>query len=258
MASANPKLDWCIVRLGDDYNWWVAEISDPVNWDVDGLGIIDPRQIAYIIESCESLREYGFDMDLVDEAFFTFAIDKELKDNRVRLVRLRESLVESEQPLFALPDVMDEEKGPYADFLDQITRARVKLLNDLIDFDQDLSIDELEEEIRERQSQEYMEGRAVHFFAEATAILDYVPEGYELDETDDDRGGDEEIEEIPEFEDVDEDEDGIEEDDTMKWDEEEDDDDADDDDDEEMDDLDDDDEDEDAVEDEAPRSKRKR
>ena len=36
MAKAISALDWCIVRLGDDHNWWVAETSDPVRWDVDG------------------------------------------------------------------------------------------------------------------------------------------------------------------------------------------------------------------------------
>ena len=44
MAKAISTLDWCIVRLGDDHNWWVAETSDPVRWDVDGLSIVDPRQ----------------------------------------------------------------------------------------------------------------------------------------------------------------------------------------------------------------------
>ena len=80
---------------------------------------------------------------------------------------------------------MDEEKGPYADFLDQITKSRVKLLNDLIEFDENLTIDELEEEINARQNNDYFEGRAVHFFNEITAILEYVPDGFELDVDDD-------------------------------------------------------------------------
>src|SRR4051812_23672127 len=50
MAKAISTLDWCIVRLGDDHNWWVAETSDPVRWDVDGLSIIDPRQLSHLIE----------------------------------------------------------------------------------------------------------------------------------------------------------------------------------------------------------------
>lgn len=227
MAANNNKLEWCIVRLGEDMNWWVMEVSDPIRWDVDGLGIIDPRQMAYILEQCEALREYGFDSDVIEEAFFSFAIEREAGEGKVRLNRSRDSLLEDDEvTLFALPDVVDEEKGPYADFIDQITRHRVKMLNDLIDFDQNLTVDELEEEIRERQNQEYLEGRAVHPFSEITAILDYVPEGYELEDEEGSKRG--EGDDIPDFED--ENDEKIEEDETMRWDDDDDDDDNDDDD----------------------------
>ena len=39
------NLDWCIVRIGEDGNWWVSEISDRVHWDIDGLGIEFPSAI---------------------------------------------------------------------------------------------------------------------------------------------------------------------------------------------------------------------
>ena len=201
-------------------NWWVEEISDSVHWDVDGLSIIDPRQKGYVIEQCEILREYGFDPDVLEQAFFPFTIESEGKEGKIRLRRTRESILEDEGTLFALPDIMDEEKGPYADFLDSITKARVRMLNDLIDFEQSLTVEELEDEIREKQSAEYMEGKAVHVFTEVISILDYVPEGFELEE--DERpakGGEEDLDDLPDF-DVDDDE-KIEEDDTMKWDEDE-------------------------------------
>jgi hypothetical protein len=201
-------------------NWWVEEISDEVHWDVDGLGILDPRQIQYILELIEPLIEYGYKEDLFEAAFYPFTIKKELKDGKVELNRTNEPLLESEEPLFALPDVMDEERGPYADFLNHITRLRVKLLNDLIDFKQNLTIDELEEEIRENQNADFMEGRAVHLFSEITAVLEYVPEGFELDKEDVESDSDEEEEEIDQdFPDIEESEEKIEEDETMKWDE---------------------------------------
>src|SRR5262245_14895431 len=31
MAKGTPQLEWCIVRLGEDHNWWVDEVSDPVH-----------------------------------------------------------------------------------------------------------------------------------------------------------------------------------------------------------------------------------
>lgn len=224
MAAKTPKLEWCIVRLGQDMNWWVQEISDSVNWDVDGLGILDPRQIAHVIDISEPLREYGFDPSLIDEAFYSFRIDKELKPGQVRLVRARASLLESDEPLFALPNVMDEEKGPYADLLDRVTRQRVKLLNDLIDFSQNLTIEELEEEIRERQGADFLEGRSVHFFTELSSILEYVPEGYELeeDEAAPPVEADEGLEDV-DLSDLDsEGDEDLEEDETMKWDEDDD------------------------------------
>ena len=81
------------------------------------------------------------------------------------------------------------------------------------------TIDELEDEIRERQNSDFLEGRAVHFFNEVTAILEYVPDGFELDLADEDEA---ETEEYDDFPDLPEEEEGkIEEDETMKWDEEE-------------------------------------
>lgn len=217
MAKPSSQLEWCIIRLGDDMNWWVVEISNAIHWDMDDLSIIDPKQINHIIDLCESLRGHGFDPNLINSAFFKFRIEKEQKNDHVRLTRVRDSLLESEDQLFALPEIMDEEKGPYADFLDQITNSRVKLLNELIEFDESLTRDELQEEIRGRQNNVYFEGHAVHFFSEITAILEYVPAGFELDIGEDTSTI--KKEEHEEFPDIDVVEEKIEEDETMKWDE---------------------------------------
>lgn len=204
--------------MGKDNNWWVTEVSDSIHWDVDGLGLVDPRQLSYILEQCDALREYGFDPDIVDEAFTSLKIDREEKKESLRLVRTGESLLDDDNTHFGLPDIIDEEKGPYADFLDQITRFRVKMLNDLIEFDQNLTVDELEEAIRERHNQEYMEGKAVHPFVEVVSILEYVPDGYELDEEESRKDDEEDIVDLPEFEEENE---KIEQDETMVWDEDE-------------------------------------
>ena len=223
MANTNPQLEWCHVRMGKDLNWWVVEISDEIHWDVDGLGIIDPRQMSHILDLCDSLRDYGFDPDVLDNAFFKFQIEGEIKKSSlVRLSRTSDSIFDEGVQSFVLPNILDEEKGPYADLLDQITKCRVKMLNDLIDFDQNLTIDELEDEIRERQNLDYMEGRAVHFFTELTAILEYVPDGYEADMDEDEirrPSSEEDLDDIPDFDDSKAEK--IEEDETMKWDEEE-------------------------------------
>ncbi|MBL6913148.1 MAG: hypothetical protein ISR40_05760 [Puniceicoccaceae bacterium] len=222
MSKPTNKLTWCKARLGEDMNWWIHEISDSVHWDADGLGIIDPRQFQYIIDLLEPLSDYGLQNELVDDAFYSFSIDKVEKDKTVLLKRVQDSILESEDPLFALPDVLDEEKGPYADLLDHITKLRVKMLNDLIDFSQNLTVEELEEEIREAQNADFLEGRVSHFFSELTAILEYIPEGFELDDYDESKPKSEDEELEKDLADVDAvTDEKIEEDETMKWDEEE-------------------------------------
>lgn len=222
MAKASKILEWCIVRLGDDHNWWVDEVSDPIRWDVDGLSLVDPRQVSHLVELVDPLRDYGFDQDIFEAAFIPFRIEKDLGDGRVRLKRVKDSVFESEEKLFALPDIVDEENGPFADLLDHLTRCRVKMLNDLFDFENKLSIDEVEDEIREEQNASFMEGKAIHSFDELCAILDYMPAGYEGDD-DEEREPKGEIEdEQDDIPDLDEDEEeALKNDASLKWDEDE-------------------------------------
>ncbi len=213
--TATPKLEWAIIQLKEDNNWWVVSISDEKRWEVDGLGIIDPSQVAHIIDLCDPLREYGFDPEILDDPFFKFGIEREDEDGCIHLTRIKESLFESEDPLFALPDILDEEKGPYADFLEQISKLRVKLLNDLIDFEHSLTLEDLEEEIREQQKIDSYEENAVHFFHQISSILEYVPKGYELDFDEESAIAITEEEDLSEIPDIVEEK--IEEDETMKW-----------------------------------------
>jgi hypothetical protein len=220
MAKAISTLDWCIVRLGDDHNWWVAETSDPVRWDVDGLSLVDPRQLAHLVELVDPLRDYGFDQDVFESAFIPFRIDKDLGNGKVRLKRVKESLFDSDEKLFALPDILDEENGPYADLLDHFTRCRVKMLNDLFNFEAKLSVDEVEDEIREDQNSHFIQGKAVHTFEELTAILDYMPAGYDSDEEAPAKGiEDEEDDDLPELDEAEEEK--LKNDESLKWDEDE-------------------------------------
>jgi len=220
MAKGTPQLEWCIVRLGEDHNWWVDEVSDPVHWDVDGLSIIDPRQVDHVIELIDPLREYGFDSDLFERAFIPFRITKDLGKGKVRLARTKQPLLESEERLFALPDVIDEENGPYADFLDHITRLRVKLLNDLLDFEEKLTVDEVEDQLREAQNNDFIEGKAVHLFTEITAILDFMPAGHGDDDEESDKGAADAEDEIPDVEE--EEDEKMKNDSSLKWDDDED------------------------------------
>lgn len=221
MPNTTNQIEWCTVKLGEDLNWWVMEVSDDIHWDVDGLSIIDPRQISHLIDLSEPLREYNFDQDIMDRAFIAFKIQKDLGDGLVRLVRTKESFFDTDEPLFGLPDIVDEVNGPYADFLNHITRIRVNMLNDIINFEQEFTIDELEEELREEENNNLIEGLSVHTFNEISNIMEYVPAGWELDEDEDD-DKEEEEEEIDDFPDIDDEEaKKISEKENLKWDEDE-------------------------------------
>ncbi len=156
--KTGPSLEWCIVRLSDDENWWIDEISDKENWDVEDLGIIDPKQFLHINELLDSMSEFGLDSQIVDDAFFTFEIKEEVKGGKIKLVRVRDSLLKAEDMLFALPDVLDEEKGPYADFLNHVSQIRVTMLNELIEFAEPYTQEEMEEVLSEKHNNDFLEG----------------------------------------------------------------------------------------------------
>lgn len=219
MAKSSTTLDWCIVRLGEDHNWWVNEVSDPIRWDVDGLSIIDPRQVAHLIELIEPLRDYSFDQDIMESAFIAFRIEKDLGEGRVRLKRMKESIFESDEKLFILADVMDEENGPFADLLDHLTKLRVKMLNDLFDFESKLTVDEVEDELREDQNTSFIEGKAVHTFEEITAILEYVPAGWDTDEETPAKEIEDDNDDLPDLDEAEEEK--LKNDESLKWDEDE-------------------------------------
>ena len=181
MKKTGPSLDWCVVRLGKDENWWVESISDKENWDVEDLGIIDPKQFLHINELIDSMTEFGLDSQLVDEAFFTFEIAEEVKGGMIKLVRVRDSLLKAEDMLFALPDVLNEEKGPYADFLNHISSVRVSMLNELIEFTEPYTQEEMEEVLAEKENNDFLEAKRSHFSEELLSILEFVPEGFAID-----------------------------------------------------------------------------
>lgn len=221
MAKSSKNLLWCVVHLGKDQNWWVKKTNSTGNWDTDGLPIIDPKQFAHVLDLLDPLREYGLIMDFLEQAFIPFQVQEALANKELRLVRVNDSFVDSDEVLFALPDVADEDSSPYMEFIAHITKLRVKFLNDNIKFEQKLTVDDLEDQVREIQSQVDSEG-PLHSFMEVTDILEFVPEGYELsseeEETSDEDDGEEDID-VGEGFDLDTEE-KIEEDDTMRWDEE--------------------------------------
>ncbi|MDR2200873.1 MAG: hypothetical protein LBN94_02065 [Puniceicoccales bacterium] len=176
----SEKIEWCTVKLNDNGKWWLEKISNDVSIDTDYAGIIDPRQFEHIIELVSPLGEYGFRNDLMEDAFLKFRILSELPNNQVKLEFTATKVLSSEEPLFLLPNILTDNEGPYAEFIDHIIRLRVKLLNELIDFKVPMNMEEIEESMREKYQEKYIEGNTVHVFDEIVDILEYTPAGYDI------------------------------------------------------------------------------
>ncbi len=187
MAVTTSKLVWCTIRFKEkEGNWWVKDNSDPKHYDPDGLGILDPYQFPWILDALDPLREFGLSNEILEAAFVPFQVQEIEKDSSVRLARVAEHILDSEEPLFALPNIKDGDKGAYADFLEHIMRLRVKLINDSIKLEQKLTVEDVDEQLNEQRNQALIEGQDIHPFQEITDILDFVPQGHELPGEDDD------------------------------------------------------------------------
>lgn len=182
-------IDWCIVKLESDLNWWVREMSSTPSIEPDEkVSILDPKQVEFMQDLLEPLRPYGLRMEIVERAFIPFSIDKDLGGGQIRLAATKESFFSSEEKLFAMPNVFDEAYGGYAEFLDHVSLIRAKMLNDVCHFKQKLTIDELEEQVRDALAAQENGELPVHLFQEIVSVLEYCPAGY--DEVLDDHGND--------------------------------------------------------------------
>ncbi|MDR3316715.1 MAG: hypothetical protein LBS68_01385 [Puniceicoccales bacterium] len=187
--QTEKRVKWCVVVLDANFNWWVEESNwIPEYVDEDDISILDPRQIEYVFDLLEPLREFGLQCSVVERAFLLFTIDRDLGDGRIRLLEVQEKIGESEEKLFALPNIFNEAYGGYAEFLDHISFLRIKYLNSVHRFTQQLTVAELEEEVRESAGVAAGEG-SMHLFQEVAGILEYCPAGFS-DEDPGDEGGD--------------------------------------------------------------------
>lgn len=181
MTKKNQKLKWVIVYLGKDLNWWVESISDNAFWSPDeDLGIIDSRQIAYLLDLFYSLNDYSFETEQLAEVFFKFTITAKApcRKGHIRLSRYYEPYQDADKALFWLPDTSDGEKSPYSDFVEHITHLQVQRLNDIHPLKQPLTIEDLEGDVQEKQEDDLIEGRPTHCFNELRYILEYSPKGH--------------------------------------------------------------------------------
>ena len=168
-----PK--WIVVRLGGDMNWWLDEASTDVYWGEGARGLLDPRQVEYLVEMLEEYQSYGFQRQLIDDAFQLFQLESELDDDRLRLAPAEQDEFDGGGQLFALPLINDEETGVYYDFLDALSAARICKLNATHNYVRDCTESEMQEELAALDRDRYVASENIHCFEAINEILQWSP-----------------------------------------------------------------------------------
>lgn len=169
---------WVVARLADDANWWLEETSDAIARAESGRSILEPRQVAALVEALAPYYRHGLTRRQINAAFQVFRLEAEVDDERLRLARTGETILEGGE-LFALPVIEDEGVGPYYDFLDAISSARIHLLNATHHYAHNCNEAEMMEELEALDQDRYFGTESIHAAAEIAEILEWSPAEWE-------------------------------------------------------------------------------
>jgi hypothetical protein len=171
MASFHEPI---VARLGTDLNWWVA--PDPGAEDVAAtpLGVLDPRQVQVLADLLPGYSPYGLTARQVADAFRAYSLAGELDEGLVRLTPLRGGLLDAGDS-FAVPAIETDGDSPYYDFLEALSLARVRRLNETRHYAQDCTVDDLRGELDVLDQDRYFSADAIHPFDEVNEILEWHP-----------------------------------------------------------------------------------
>ena len=155
------------VRLGEDFNWWVdsADEAGP-----HPRGVLDPRQVAHLLQALDPYRAYGYRPQQFADAFHTYRIDAEIAEGVLRL-----AATEDRDEVFALPDLGAEDDGPYFDLLDVISAAHIRKLNATHHYVIPATEEEMTEELDALDADRYFSEETIHAFDEITELLEWSP-----------------------------------------------------------------------------------
>jgi hypothetical protein len=172
MQPVKPKKQ-ITVRLGEDFNWWLAPTPDDVPGEESpDHGVLDPRQVRHVLDALEQHRPFGADPNLFGESFRFYAIQAELGEG---VVQLEVADADGDGDLFALPVIDDENDGPYFDFLDALSAARIRRLNATHEYAHGCTVEEMQEELDALDSDRYFSDERIHAFDEINEILEWSP-----------------------------------------------------------------------------------
>ncbi len=169
MQSVKP-ISELVVRLGEDFNWWLAPATDPTIARVAQHGVLDPRQVRELLEQLPQYHVHGLDPQWFDRAFRLFAMDAEIGEGSLRLVASDKG-----GEAFALPVLDEDGDGPYQDFLDALAVARVRCLNAERHYARACTVDEMWEELDALDRDRYFSAEIIHAFDQINEILQWSP-----------------------------------------------------------------------------------
>ena len=173
MKPTPPK--WITARLGEDLNWWLDESHSDIYSDEVGRGLLDPRQVAYLVELLDEYQPYGYRREFLKAAFQLFQVESELDEGHLRLAPLDQDIYHSGEQPFALPMLGQEEDGPYYEFLDVITAARIRKINVTHQYARACTDLEMQEELDALDRDRYFMSENIHCFNEINDILQWSP-----------------------------------------------------------------------------------
>jgi len=174
-TDSSAPLRWITVRLGDDFNWWPRDTSAELSAGASARGVLDPRQVAHLVEALDKYRPYGFSPKLLADAFQLFELESEVSEGVLRLAATGTSVIDEGAQYFALPVIADEGEGPYYDLLEAISAARIRKINATHHYGRDCTEDEMQEELGALDSDRYFADESIHAFDEISEILEWSP-----------------------------------------------------------------------------------
>jgi hypothetical protein len=171
--SAAPR--WIVIRLGEDFNWWLDRTSAEFQSGRECRGVLDPRQISHLLEMLGEYRLYGLRKQQFADAFRLFACESEIAEGCLRRAPTDESIFSAATEMFALPLIEEEGQGPYYDFLDALSAARIRRLNATHHYVQECTEFEMHEELNALDTDRYFSSATIHIFDEINEILEWSP-----------------------------------------------------------------------------------
>jgi hypothetical protein len=168
---------WIVVRLADDLHWWVQETSDEPRAGRHSRGVLDPQQVAQLVEQLDAYQSYGYRREQFTAAFQVYEIHAEVADGCLRLVASEQDLFAAgAAQLFALPALTDEPgEGAYFDLLDTLETARIRHLNATHNYVRACTGEEMLEELEALDTDRYFGDDTLHAFDEISEILEWSP-----------------------------------------------------------------------------------